>query len=155
MLTNRGRTKGRELLTVFSYEFSRNIFVLESTSSSVRTLKERMRMFSLTNVLRSAAVMLISLGPIVGATAGDAHQKYQYNGSPIVPAYANHDERQIRQVQVALRNLGYYSGAPDGFLGYKTDIAISRFQLERCHPVRPVVDQWLLVTLGIVRPLVD
>ena len=112
-------------------------------------------MFSLTRVLRSSVVMLISLAPMMGTTVGSAHQKHEYNGYPIVSALHNHDERQLRKVQIALRHLGYYSGAADGFLGYRTDIAISRFQLERCHPVRPVVDRWLLVNLGIAKPRVD
>jgi len=108
-------------------------------------------MFSLTRVLRNSALMLISLAQIIGTTVGSAHQKSVYNEYPIVPAYHHYDEQQLRQAQIVLRRLGYYSGAADGFLGYKTDIAISRFQLEHRHPVRPVVDRWLLVNLGIVR----
>jgi Putative peptidoglycan binding domain len=119
-----------------------------------------MRIFSLARVLRNSVVMLISLAQIIGTTVGSAHQKREYTQYSIVPAYLNDDERQLeerhlRQVQIALRQRGYYSGAADGFLGYRTDIAISRFQLKHCHPVRPVVDRWLLVNLGIVKPLVD
>jgi peptidoglycan hydrolase-like protein with peptidoglycan-binding domain len=62
---------------------------------------------------------------------------------------------KLREVQIALRRLGYYSGAVDGFQGDMTGLAISRFQLDHEHPVRPVVDRWLLVNLGIIRPLVD
>jgi hypothetical protein len=40
-------------------------------------------------------------------------------------------------------------------MGYRTDMAISRFQLDHEHPVRPVVDRWLLVNLGILRPRID
>jgi hypothetical protein len=132
------------------YEFARNIQVLQSTLDSVTNCnKEGMRMFSLTRVSRSSVVMLISLASIIATAVGSAHQKHEYTEYPIVPAYHNYDERQLRRVQIALRRQGYYSGAADGFLGYKTDTAISRFQLEHRHPVRPVVDRWLLVNLGI------
>ncbi|HEV3211178.1 MAG TPA: peptidoglycan-binding domain-containing protein [Chthoniobacterales bacterium] len=119
-----------------------------------------MSMFSLKRVLRNSVVVLISLAQIIGTTVGSAHQKRESTEYSIVPAYRNDDERQLderrlRLVQIALRRRGYYSGAANGFLGYRTDIAISRFQLKHCHPVRPVVDRWLLVNLGIVKPLVD
>ena len=114
-----------------------------------------MNLSSFTSALRNCAVPLVSLALVIASPAGWAHQKHEYQEYPSVPAYRHYDQHQLKRVQIALRQQGYYSGAADGFLGYKTDIAISRFQLEHRHPVRPIVDQWLLVTLGIVKPVVD
>jgi Putative peptidoglycan binding domain len=138
------------------HEFSRNVLVGEATSRNITKYgKERMKISSLTGALRNAVVALVLLASIIGAQAADPHRKHLYAESGIVPAYRHYDQHQLRQVQIALRRQGYYSGAADGFLGYKTDIAISKFQLEHRHPVRPIVDQWLLVTLGIVKPVAD
>jgi peptidoglycan hydrolase-like protein with peptidoglycan-binding domain len=112
-----------------------------------------MKISSLTGVLPNSVVALVLLASIIGAQA--AGRKHVFAEPAGVPAYRHYDEHRLRQVQIALRQQGYYSGAADGFLGYKTDTAISKFQLEHRHPVRPIVDQWLLVTLGIVKPVVD
>jgi putative peptidoglycan binding protein len=105
--------------------------------------------------MRTSILTLGLLGSVIEAKGAGPHPQYAYDRGYIVPAYYRIDQRQVRQVQIALRHQGYYAGAADGFLGYKTDRAISKFQLERCHPVRPLVDRWLLVTLGIARPVVD
>jgi hypothetical protein len=115
--------------------------------------KERMKLSSSPNVLQNSVAQLVLLAFTVLATACSGPQKY--SDYRILPAYHHYDQRQLREVQTALRRLGYYSGAADGFLGYRTDVAISNFQLHHEHPVRPVVDRWLLVNLGIVRPLTD
>jgi Putative peptidoglycan binding domain len=114
-----------------------------------------MKLSSSTNVLQNGVAQLVLLVLTVLATACSGSQKHDYSGYGIVPAYRHYDARQLRQVQIELRRQGYYSGSADGFLGYRTDQAISRFQLDHEHPVRPVVDRWLLVNLGIIRPLVD
>jgi len=116
-----------------------------------------MKLSSSTNVLQNSVVQLalLALTTCTTVSCSSASQKHDYSEYGIVPAYRHYDKRQLRQVQIALRQQGYYSGSADGFLGYRTDLAISRFQLEHEHPVRPVVDRWLLVNLGIVRPLVD
>ena len=84
-----------------------------------------------------------------------AYPRYEYPEYSIVPAYRHYSPAQLREVQLALRRQGYYTGVANGFMGYRTDLAISRFQLDHCHPVRPVVDRWLLTSLGILRPVVD
>ena len=56
----------------------------------------------------------------------------------------------VRQVQVALRQRGYYAGTVTGFMGPDTQIAIQRFQIDHCAArVWPLIDRWLLVSLGI------
>jgi len=55
----------------------------------------------------------------------------------------------VREVQIALRNRGYYAGITDGFLGQDTGIAIQRFQMDHGRRVKPVIDRSLLVSLGI------
>ena len=112
-----------------------------------------MKLAILTEVLRKLRAVVPAL--IVGVSACGAHQALEYPTDGIVPAYPRYDSHRLRQVQIALRKWGYYTGAVDGFMGYRTDLAISRFQLDHCHPVRPVVDQWLLANLGIIRPVVD
>src|SRR6516164_3167681 len=114
-----------------------------------------MKLSSSANVLQNSVAQLVLLALTVLATACSGPQTHQYSQYSIVPAYHHYDQHQLRQVQIALRRLGYYSGAADGFLGYRTDRAISKFQLDHEHPVRPVVDRWLLVNLGIVRPRID
>jgi hypothetical protein len=114
-----------------------------------------MKLSSLANVLQNSVAQLVLLALTVFATACSGPQKHAYSDYRILPAYRHYDQRQLRQVQIALRRLGYYSGSADGFMGYRTDLAISRFQLDHEHPIRVVVDRWLLVNLGIVRPLRD
>jgi putative peptidoglycan binding protein len=55
----------------------------------------------------------------------------------------------VKKVQIALRDRGYYASSIDGFIGYNTDLAISRFQVETCQRVKPIVSRSLLVSLGI------
>ena len=114
-----------------------------------------MKLSSSPNLLQNSVAQLVLLAFTVLATACSGPEKHAYSDYAIVPAYRHYDQRQLRQVQNSLRWLGYYSGSADGFLGYRTDLAISNFQLDHDHPVRPVVDRWLLVNLGIVRPLTD
>ena len=57
----------------------------------------------------------------------------------------------VKKVQIALRDRGYYASSIDGFIGYNTDVAISRFQVDTCQRVKPIIDQSLLVSLGIAR----
>jgi hypothetical protein len=134
-------------------EFSRNVWLKRQLRLYRSVEKESMKISSLTGLLRNSALSLLLAALIVGAQA--AGRKHTYAESDGAPAYGHYDQRHLRQVQVALRRQGYYAGAADGFLGYKTDTAISKFQLEHEHPVRPLVDRWLLETLGIVKPVVE
>ena len=60
-------------------------------------------------------------------------------------------ESETRRVQLALRRLGYYTGAVDGFMGQKTQVAIAKFQVDHNLPVRPKITHSLLVSLGLER----
>jgi peptidoglycan hydrolase-like protein with peptidoglycan-binding domain len=60
-------------------------------------------------------------------------------------------ESAVRRVQLALRNLGYYAGAVDGFMGQKTQVAIAKFQVDHNLPVRARITHSLLVSLGMER----
>jgi peptidoglycan hydrolase-like protein with peptidoglycan-binding domain len=55
----------------------------------------------------------------------------------------------VKQVQLALRRRGYYTGPINGFLGENTQIAIQKFQVCHCCVVAPLVTRWVLVALGI------
>ena len=60
-------------------------------------------------------------------------------------------ETAIRRVQLALRNLGYYAGDVDGFMGQKTQVAIAKFQVDHKLPVRARITHSLLVSLEMER----
>jgi peptidoglycan hydrolase-like protein with peptidoglycan-binding domain len=62
----------------------------------------------------------------------------------------NGNSADVRKVQVALRERGYYAGVVDGYLGQDTAFGIQRFQVDHCQRVKPIVDRPLLVSLGIV-----
>jgi hypothetical protein len=55
----------------------------------------------------------------------------------------------VEQVQLALRQRGYYSGEIDGFMGENTQISIQEFYVDNCYRVAPLITRWLLVRLGI------
>jgi peptidoglycan hydrolase-like protein with peptidoglycan-binding domain len=57
----------------------------------------------------------------------------------------------VKEVQIALRNRGYYAGVVDGYLGQDTGYGIQRFQVDHGMRVKPTIDRPLLVSLGIVR----
>jgi peptidoglycan hydrolase-like protein with peptidoglycan-binding domain len=56
----------------------------------------------------------------------------------------------VREVQIALRDRGYYAGVVDGYLGQDTGYGIQRFQIDHDLRVKPTIDRPLLVSLGIV-----
>ena len=55
----------------------------------------------------------------------------------------------VEQVQLALRQHGYYRGEVDGFMGESTQIAIQMFYVDNCHRVAPLITRWLLAQLAI------
>jgi peptidoglycan hydrolase-like protein with peptidoglycan-binding domain len=75
-------------------------------------------------------------------------QQYSTNSSAVLLSVR---PPVVKQVQIALRHRGYYAGAVDGFVGYETQIAIQRFQLDHCQRVAPLITRPLLVSLGIER----
>jgi peptidoglycan hydrolase-like protein with peptidoglycan-binding domain len=56
----------------------------------------------------------------------------------------------VKEVQIALRDRGYYAGVVDGYLGQDTGYGIQRFQVDHDMRVKPTIDRPLLVSLGIV-----
>jgi hypothetical protein len=96
-------------------------------------------MAGLTRILLSTAAAL-TLGACSSQVAPPLHAQKMYYMPPTAT---------LKKVQTALRDRGYYAASIDGFLGYNTDIAISRFQVDTCQRVKPIVDRSLLVSLGI------
>lgn len=96
-------------------------------------------MAGLTRILLSTAAAL-TLGACSNQVALPLHPQVMY----YMPRGAT-----VKKVQTALRDRGYYAASIDGFLGYNTDIAISRFQVDTCQRVKPIIDRSLLVSLGI------
>ena len=96
-------------------------------------------MAGLMRILLSTAAA-VTLGACSSQVALPLHPQVMY----YMPAAAT-----VKKVQIALRDRGYYASAVDGFLGYNTDVAISRFQVDTCQRVKPIIDRSLLVSLGI------
>jgi hypothetical protein len=99
-------------------------------------------MAGMTRILLSIGAA-VSLGACGSQVALPLHRQVMY----YMPAAAT-----VKKVQIALRDRGYYASSVDGFLGYNTDIAISRFQVDTCQRVKPIIDRSLLVSLGLAGP---
>lgn len=79
----------------------------------------------------------------------DPYAWYPYDG-PIYTGYANVTPDQVVvNVQVALRDQGYYAGAVDGAMGPQTRAALAAFQSDNGLAVTSAVDQPTLQTLGV------
>jgi len=79
----------------------------------------------------------------------DPYAWYPYDG-PIYTGYANLTPDQVVvNVQVALRDQGYYAGAVDGAMGLQTRAALAAFQSDNGLAVTSAVDQPTLQTLGV------
>ena len=79
----------------------------------------------------------------------DPYGWYSYDG-PIYTGYADVTPDQVLvNVQVALRDEGYYAGAIDGDMGPQTRAALAAFQADNGLAVTSTVDQPTLQTLGV------
>ncbi len=79
----------------------------------------------------------------------DPYGWYSYDG-PIYTGYADVTPDQVLvNVQVALRDQGYYAGAIDGDMGPQTRAALAAFQTDNGLAVTSTVDQPTLQTLGV------
>ena len=79
----------------------------------------------------------------------DPYAWYPYDG-PIYTGYANLTPDQVVvNVQIALRDQGYYAGAVDGAMGPQTRAALAAFQADNGLAVTSAVDQPTLQTLGV------
>jgi hypothetical protein len=79
----------------------------------------------------------------------DSYAWYPYDG-PIYTGYANLTPDQVVvNVQIALRDQGYYAGAVDGAMGPQTRAALAAFQSDNGLVVTSAVDQPTLQTLGV------
>jgi peptidoglycan hydrolase-like protein with peptidoglycan-binding domain len=68
------------------------------------------------------------------------------------PIYGYHNlapGQVLENVQLALRDQGYYSGAIDGLIGPETRAALAAFQRDHGLIVTAAVDEPTLVTLGL------
>jgi len=79
----------------------------------------------------------------------DPYAWYPYDG-PIYTGYANlAPDQVVVNVQVALRDQGYYAGPVDGAMGPQTRAALAAFQADNGLAVTSAVDQPTLQTLGV------
>jgi len=79
----------------------------------------------------------------------DPYAWYPYDG-PIYTGYGDlTPDRVIVNVQVALRDQGYYAGSTDGDMGPQTRAALAAFQSDNGLEVTSAVDQPTLQALGL------
>jgi putative peptidoglycan binding protein len=79
----------------------------------------------------------------------DPYAWYWYDG-PIYTGYATlAPDRVIVNVQVALRDWGYYAGPTDGVLGPRTRAAVAAFHANHGLAVTSAIDRPTLQTLGL------
>ena len=62
---------------------------------------------------------------------------------------ASYTGETIRQVQTALRQLGYYHGQIDGQFGPLSQSALQNYQLKTNHPATGLFDRQSLSQLGV------
>ena len=79
----------------------------------------------------------------------DPYYRYPYDG-PIYGYNSLSPDQIVANVQVQLRNDGYYDGPVDGILGPRTRYALAAFQADHGLAVTSAVDQPTLATLGLV-----
>jgi hypothetical protein len=79
----------------------------------------------------------------------DPYAWYAYDG-PIYTGYANLTPDQvIVNVQIALRDQGYYPGATDGVMGPETRAALAAYQADHGLAVTSAIDSPTLANLGV------
>jgi hypothetical protein len=79
----------------------------------------------------------------------DPYAWYAYDG-PIYTGYATLTPDQvIMNVQLALRDQGYYAGATDGIMGPETRAALAAYQADHGLAVTSSIDSPTLVDLGV------
>ena len=79
----------------------------------------------------------------------DLYGWYGYDG-PIYTGYANlTPDRVIVNVQIALRDQGYYAGSVDGMIGPETRTALAAYQADQGLAVTSAIDSPTLATLGL------
>lgn len=79
----------------------------------------------------------------------DPYAWYAYDG-PIYTGYANlTPDHVIVNVQIALRDQGYYAGATDGVIGPETRAALAAYQADNGLAVTSAIDSPTLATLGV------
>ena len=86
--------------------------------------------------------------PYYGSGYYEPSPGYYYNDNAYVVAPVRAGSLS-RDVQVALRNDGYYGGRIDGIVGAGTRRAISRFQVDHNLPVTGTITGSLLSALGL------
>ena len=96
---------------------------------------------------------LVALGAAcfaISAIPAAAQPPEQTRRSEPIYGYNNLDPGQvIENVQLALRDQGYYPGAIDGVVGTQTRAALAAFQRDKGLIITSAVDQPTLVTLGL------
>ena len=102
----------------------------------------------------SAALALKNLPLAILFTLGSGGNLYAVGpeyGTSSVPVLLSQRDAVVKQVQLALRQRGYYAHAIAGFMGLYTQEAIQRFQVDHCVRTAPVITRGLLISLGIER----
>ena len=90
--------------------------------------------------------ILFTLGS--GGNLYPAEPEYDTNSAA---ALLSQRDAVVKQVQLGLRQRGYYANGIDGFMGQNTREAIQRFEVDHCQRTAPLITRRLLISLGIER----
>jgi len=108
----------------------------------------------LSALMTSPALALGNLSLAILITLGSGGNLYALGpeyGTSSAPVLLSQRDAVVKQVQLALRQRGYYAYAIDGFLGFHTQQAIQRFEVDHCQRTAPLITRRLLISLGIER----
>jgi peptidoglycan hydrolase-like protein with peptidoglycan-binding domain len=97
-------------------------------------------------------ILALASWPLAGGAHEQSIQPFQRGpqfSTTSEPVLLSLNIPTVEQVQLALRQRGYYRGEIDGFMGENTQIAIQIFYVDHCHQAAPVITRWLLAQLGI------
>jgi peptidoglycan hydrolase-like protein with peptidoglycan-binding domain len=108
----------------------------------------------LSALIASLALPLVNLPLAILFTFGSVGNLYAVGpeyGTSSAPVLLSQRDAVVKQVQLALRQRGYYANGIDGYLGQYTREAIQRFEVDHCLRTAPLITRRLLVSLGIER----
>ena len=108
----------------------------------------------LSALMASPALALRNLPLAILLTLGSGGNLYAVGpeyGTSSAPVLLSQRDAVVKQVQLALRQRGYYAHGIDGFMGIYTQFAIQRFEVDHCQRTAPLITRRLLISLGIER----
>jgi peptidoglycan hydrolase-like protein with peptidoglycan-binding domain len=114
----------------------------------MKLMKSKQLLNEFRNALLAATALALVTVPMI--SRGDEKDSKVHMGEQS-DRYSYHDHHLVKQIQTALRRLGYYRGPIDGFASQETQVAIAGFQIDHKLPVRLQISRPLLLSLNSPR----